>query len=225
MGNYVGVTKCTLSTFPNTILSKLHYIEKYILKEHHSLFKEYINENGLIEDYSIFINDFRSIELILLYNILNSNENNLHQKYHRSIVLKNLTETKTILKEIEIELINKSQTKYIHEIIKKKTNSFEIDYIKKIKGKEFSKNKKVIYFIQQENDGAIKIGISNNFKKRLRQLQTGSPYKLNILTIINGDEELEKQLHSKFAEYRLSGEWFKPVEKLVNYINKLEKPA
>ena len=37
-------------------------------------------------------------------------------------------------------------------------------------------------------------------------------YKLKVLLTIKGSEKLEKEIHSKFAEFRLSGEWFKPVK-------------
>ena len=215
-----GMTKYTLYTFPKIIISQLHYIEKYILITHHSLFKEYINEDGLIKNYNIFMNDFRSINSILLYNIISYNENKLHQKYRRGMASKNLSETKIYLKEIEAELISKNQRKYIYEIINIELNDYEIDYMKS-KGKKVSKNtnKTIIYFIQQGNGGSIKIGISSNIEKRLASLQTGSPYKLKVLLTIKGSEKLEKEIHSKFAEYRLSGEWFKPVKQITDYIN------
>jgi len=216
-----GITKYTLFTFPNIIVNQLHYVEKTILTIHHNLFKEYINEDGIIENYNIFLSEFRSMNLILLYNIINSSENGLHQKYHMGMASKNLSKTKTYLLEIEPELINKNQRKYINRIVKNELNDLETDYMeqKGIKTSRNIMNNTIIYFIQQGNDGAIKIGISNNFEKRLAQLQTGSPYRLKVLLTINGNERLEKQLHNKFAEFRLSGEWFKPVGQITDFIN------
>ena len=70
--------------------------------------------------------------------------------------------------------------------------------------------KKHLYVIQSDITGAIKIGISNNPKKRLQQLQTGSPYKLKLLTIVKGRGDLERSLHSFLKPYKQSckGEWF-----------------
>ena len=69
---------------------------------------------------------------------------------------------------------------------------------------------KHLYVIQSDVTGAIKIGISKNPKSRLRQLQTGSPYELKLLTIVNGRGDLEKPLHESLKPYKQSckGEWF-----------------
>jgi len=217
-----GITKYTLFTFPNIIVNQLHYVEKTILTIHHNLFKEYINKDGIIENYNIFLSEFRSMNLLLLlYNIINSSNNGLHQKYHMDMASKNLSKTKLYLIEIEPELINKSQRKYINRIVKNELNNLEIDYMeqKGIKTSRNIMNNTIIYFIQQGNGGSIKIGISSNIEKRLASLQTGSPYKLKVLLTIKGSEKLEKEIHSKFAEYRLSGEWFKPVKQITDYIN------
>ena len=69
---------------------------------------------------------------------------------------------------------------------------------------------KHLYVIQSDVTGAIKIGISKNPKSRLRQLQTGSPYELKLLTIVNGRGDLEKPLHESLKPYKQAckGEWF-----------------
>ena len=69
---------------------------------------------------------------------------------------------------------------------------------------------KHLYIIQSDITGAIKIGISKNPKNRLKQLQTGSPYKLKLLTIVNGRGDLERSLHKSLRTYKQSckGEWF-----------------
>ena len=70
--------------------------------------------------------------------------------------------------------------------------------------------KKHLYIIQSDVSGAIKIGISKNPKNRMRQLQTGSPYKLKLLTIVNGRGDLERSLHESLNSYKKAckGEWF-----------------
>lgn len=75
-----------------------------------------------------------------------------------------------------------------------------------------------IYFIQGESGGPIKIGYTTDIKKRLNSLQTGYPDTLVLLSIIPGNIEDEANLHSEFGEYRMRGEWFKPVEPLLEKI-------
>jgi len=75
------------------------------------------------------------------------------------------------------------------------------------------------YFVQAENGGPIKIGItSTNPSQRLAGLQTGSPLLLQFVGLINGD--CEKKLHDQFRSARLHGEWFEPVPELIEFIQK-----
>lgn len=66
-----------------------------------------------------------------------------------------------------------------------------------------------IYFIRSVCGGPVKIGKAHNIKQRLATLQTSHPYKLEVIGIIPyGGDEVEKQLHTDLAQYRLMGEWF-----------------
>ena len=59
-----------------------------------------------------------------------------------------------------------------------------------------------------------KIGITNrSIQVRIKQLQTGNPYELKLIKVVNcGSEkhaqEMEKFYHNKYYEYRMQGEWF-----------------
>lgn len=64
-----------------------------------------------------------------------------------------------------------------------------------------------VYFIQADA-GAVKIGRAKDPESRLRQLQTGSPDKLQMLHVVPGDAELEASLHRRFGTVRIRGEWF-----------------
>lgn len=65
------------------------------------------------------------------------------------------------------------------------------------------------YFIgARDSSGPIKIGsTAGDPQKRLKDLQTGSPEKLEVLAAIPGADH-ETRLHGEFAPYRLHGEWF-----------------
>jgi hypothetical protein len=72
-----------------------------------------------------------------------------------------------------------------------------------------------VYFISENEKGdydnlRIKIGISGNVPKRLKQLRTGSPYKLKLMGWIetDNDRKLEKELHDKYEEFNTHLEWF-----------------
>ncbi len=78
-----------------------------------------------------------------------------------------------------------------------------------------------IYFIQEQNnsEGLIKIGLSGKPQRRLKSMQTNSPVLLEIFVTLPGNEQLEEKLHEMFAENRIRGEWFKPSQKLIAFID------
>ena len=67
-----------------------------------------------------------------------------------------------------------------------------------------------LYIIQSAVTGAVKIGRSNDVEKRLKQLQTGSSYRLVLLAKFDNQGHMEAFLHRKFEKYKSSmqGEWF-----------------
>ena len=84
-----------------------------------------------------------------------------------------------------------------------------------------------VYFIN-DGHGHMKIGISNNPEKRLRSIQTGNPYKLSIdrvekYSTYEDAFRRETELHNKFKDYNLHGEWFDTV--LVDLFSKFSSPT
>jgi hypothetical protein len=71
------------------------------------------------------------------------------------------------------------------------------------------------YFIQSES-GHVKIGRSHNPLARLKSLQTGRHDRLKIVKIIKND--VETQLHQRFAHLRESGEWFRCDKELADFL-------
>lgn len=69
-------------------------------------------------------------------------------------------------------------------------------------------NPSYVYFIQDGRKGAVKIGMTVDPEKRLRDLQTGNPRTLRIRHVIPGDRSTEKALHARFEPARIRGEWF-----------------
>lgn len=75
-----------------------------------------------------------------------------------------------------------------------------------------------VYVIQGEGGGPIKIGFTaRNVHARLEELQKGSPVRLVLLRALPGERALERDLHRRFAAYRLHGEWFHPADEILAY--------
>lgn len=72
-----------------------------------------------------------------------------------------------------------------------------------------------LYLIQDSRSGDIKIGRSKDPYKRLKQLQTGSSSKLNLIGVYPNCGWREKSLHMMLESFRLEGEWFR--EEALNY--------
>lgn len=68
----------------------------------------------------------------------------------------------------------------------------------------------VIYFIQSEHGGPVKIGRADDLAKRLQGLGTGRPDTLVLLGAVAGTVEDERRVHAALNVYREKGEWFSP---------------
>lgn len=71
----------------------------------------------------------------------------------------------------------------------------------------------MIYFVKRR-DGAIKIGYSGSFDRRLKSLERehGS---LEVLTVREGTTRHEKALHARHKVDRIEGEWFRPTNEVI----------
>ncbi|WP_256123215.1 GIY-YIG nuclease family protein [Streptomyces sp. EN16] len=69
-------------------------------------------------------------------------------------------------------------------------------------------NQERVYLIGSPGSPLVKIGWTDNPKRRLRHLQTGSPVPLEFLAVFEGGHIVEGELHRRFADRRRHGEWF-----------------
>lgn len=81
--------------------------------------------------------------------------------------------------------------------------------------------KHTIYFVEAPAVGAIKIGITANFKRRLEALEAGSPTALVVLHTLRGTARQEGALHTKFLALRTHGEWFRAHDEIRDLIEML----
>ncbi|WP_443052756.1 GIY-YIG nuclease family protein [Streptomyces sp. NBC_00299] len=82
-----------------------------------------------------------------------------------------------------------------------------------------------LYAISSSDQPApVKIGKTGNVEKRLRQLQTASPFPLRVWwSRETADPDLEAKLHRHFADKRMSGEWFQFDE--ANWLHQVDEAA
>jgi len=67
-----------------------------------------------------------------------------------------------------------------------------------------------LYLIQSDVTGAFKIGITSRIKKRIKELQTGSPHTLKLILLLKKQSHREKTIHRALRSVmtRHNGEWF-----------------
>jgi hypothetical protein len=80
-----------------------------------------------------------------------------------------------------------------------------------------------LYVIAADPAGPVKLGLSINPEKRVRQLQTGNVAKLILHHIEEVDEDrvkaAESALHKLLRHKRLKGEWFSlTVEEAISEV-------
>jgi len=66
------------------------------------------------------------------------------------------------------------------------------------------------FYVIQDDQYQIKIGVSEDITRRLRQLQTGNPRQLSIYKTYYCQKpyKMETLLKERLSPYRLKGEWF-----------------
>jgi len=66
-----------------------------------------------------------------------------------------------------------------------------------------------VYIIASEVD-IYKIGVTSNIKRRMYDLDCGSPYALTLVALAESEDAYaaERELHARYGRRRVSGEWF-----------------
>jgi len=77
-----------------------------------------------------------------------------------------------------------------------------------------------VYFVEAVDSGLIKIGSAMNVEERLQKLQTGSSSALRLRKVVPDTSGffLERLFHRRWADCRIRGEWFKPDDDMVRFI-------
>ena len=81
-----------------------------------------------------------------------------------------------------------------------------------------------IYFVLAEDvigGPRVKIGFSGDVNQRLKDMQIGSPVKLELILSFRAPSSVEAKLHKAFAKYHIHGEWFELSEPIVLMIGQI----
>lgn len=93
-------------------------------------------------------------------------------------------------------------------------------------GEIFIDNKEsMVYIIQMGDFNIYKIGIADNPVKRIKQLQTGNPYKLKLVDSFYkwNARQVELRIHKRYNKYKMEGEWFKLSKKQIETLKRNRK--
>lgn len=81
-----------------------------------------------------------------------------------------------------------------------------------------------VYFIRPiGQEGPIKIGTSFWPESRLQSLMCWSPVDLEIVATVEGGFELERRIHSQFADHHIRNEWFRNNPRLDALIEAIKR--
>lgn len=76
-----------------------------------------------------------------------------------------------------------------------------------------------VYFIKNERTGSYKIGHSISPECRLQELQTANEDNLILdCAIYNVGVYTERNLHARWKDLRIRGEWYQPNEDMLEFI-------
>lgn len=82
-----------------------------------------------------------------------------------------------------------------------------------------------LYIIGNVQQNICKIGVSKNPSKRLKQIQTGCPFKVSILAYVEHlGRDSEKEMHKRYKGDRMQGEWFRINDEIRSIIGEKSKP-
>lgn len=76
----------------------------------------------------------------------------------------------------------------------------------------------MIYVVQEEHSGLVKIGLSDDPWARHGKMQSDCPGKLTVLCLEAGDGAYERELHARFSADRVRGEWFRYSDRIAAYV-------
>lgn len=81
--------------------------------------------------------------------------------------------------------------------------------------------KPCVYFMRTGD--FVKIGVTTGMFARYQAIDAATPFMVDILATLPGDQKLERELHQRFAEHRHKYEWFRIEGALADYLKQFEE--
>jgi predicted transcriptional regulator len=122
--------------------------------------------------------------------------------------------TKRHCLDILIKLIDKNTTQ---ELFTELLNSYHSQYFNRPKENLIDSHindGRFIYLIHNKTTGNLKIGYSVNPCRRFIELQQATDCELKLLAFFEGTQIDEQVLLTKYSQYNIRGEWFKPCPEI-----------
>lgn len=73
-----------------------------------------------------------------------------------------------------------------------------------------------VYLIRAGNTGFVKIGYARDVRQRIAGMQVDNHEPLQLLRTWTGGKDEERDIHGRFANYRVRGEWFVFVPEMMD---------
>lgn len=73
-----------------------------------------------------------------------------------------------------------------------------------------------VYFIQQGQDGPVKVGTAKDLGRRMAGLQGANPFPLRLIGVLPGGRMEERAIHEKLSAWRIHGEWFQAAPEVLS---------
>lgn len=71
----------------------------------------------------------------------------------------------------------------------------------------------------------VKVGVSVDVYQRFSSIQTGNAKKLTLIGFVDGEADLEKEIHSRLCEFHIRGEWYKWTPESQSILSSLGFPV
>lgn len=83
----------------------------------------------------------------------------------------------------------------------------------------------MIYFIAAPDLNMVKIGYSAKPHARFVKVRSDCPVRVVLKRTMDGDTAVERDLHSRFSDARVRGEWFHITTTVAAFMDGLDEPA
>ena len=80
-----------------------------------------------------------------------------------------------------------------------------------------------VYFVRMFTEdmmltGPIKVGVSDNMRKRVAGLDGMLPWRLSVIGWASGTRDDEQRIHERLWRHRLNGEWFRADDEVIRIL-------